>query len=175
MELLIGCGSDKTRRLAFNGQENWQDLVTLDMNPDHKPDVVWDLSVRPLPFANSSFDSISAFEVLEHLGQQGDWRSFFDEWNEWYRLLKPGGHFFGTSPHWQSPWAWGDPGHTRVITQECFVFLCQPQYTAQVGKTPMTDYRFCYDGDFDLRHTRVNSAQQIEYVLEAIKPSRKTA
>lgn len=157
------------------GRTEWSGLVTLDMNPDHKPNVVWNLTQRPLPFEDNTFDEIHAYEVCEHLGQQGDWRSFFEEWSEWYRLLKPGGRFFGTSPHWQSPWAFGDPGHTRVITSECFVFLCQPQYEAQVGKTPMTDYRFCFKGDFDLIHTRVNAAQQIEYVLEAIKPSRYKA
>lgn len=174
-ELLLGAGSNHTRKLVYGGRTEWSGLVTLDMNPAHKPDVVWDLEKRPLPFEDNTFDTISAFEVLEHIGRQGDWRGFFEEWSEYWRILKPGGLFFGTSPHWQSPWAWGDPGHVRVVTAESFVFLCQPEYTAQVGITPMTDYRFCYKADFDVIHLHVNDVQQQEYVLRAVKPSRIAA
>ena len=174
-ELLLGAGSNRTRKLVYGGRTEWSGLVTLDMNADHKPDVVWDLEQRPLPFEDNTFDTISAFEVLEHIGRQGDWRSFFEEWAEYWRILKPGGLFLGTSPHWQSPWAWGDPGHVRVVTAESFVFLHQPAYTAQVGITPMTDYRFCYKADFDVIHLHVNEVQQQEYVLRAIKPSRIAA
>jgi hypothetical protein len=86
--------------------------------------------------------------------------------------LKPDGHFFGSSPHWSSAWAWGDPGHTRVITAECLIFLHQPAYKKQVGISPMTDYRFCYQADFDIIHAKKNEADQLEYALKAIKPSR---
>lgn len=174
MELLLGSGSSKVKKLVYAGRAAWSGLVTLDFNDDHKPDVVHDLNVRPLPFGDDQFEEIHAYELLEHLGHQGDWRGFFEEWAEYWRILKPGGLFIGTSPHYSSPWAWGDPGHTRVVSAECFVFLSQPNY-AQVGKTPMTDYRFCYRADFDVVHLHVNEAQQLEYVLRAVKPSRTAA
>lgn len=171
MELLLGAGSVHKKRLSLEGQEKWTELVTLDMNADHKPDLVWDLTKRPLPFAEGIFDEIHAYEVLEHLAQQGDWRSFFDEWSEWYRLLKPGGFFFGTSPAVTSPWAWGDPGHTRIISPECMTYLTQPQYDEQVGKTGMTDYRFAYKADFDAIYGKVEN-ETFSFVLRAVKPSR---
>ena len=34
-ELLIGCGSNHTKKLYFGNQREWQNLVTLDINPDH--------------------------------------------------------------------------------------------------------------------------------------------
>jgi hypothetical protein len=71
---------------------------------------------------------------------------------------------------WNCAWAWSDPGHTRIISRECLTFLCQPFY-AQVGKTPMTDYRFCYRADFDIVHSHENGTTY-EYGLKAIKPSR---
>lgn len=171
-ELLIGCGSNRDRRLRIDGRSSWSQLVTLDMNGDHKPDVVHDLTVRPLPFEDNSFDEIHAYEVLEHLGQQGDWQTWFAEWNEWYRILKSGGVICGSSPWWQSVWAWGDPGHTRMITPDGFVFLNQPEYTKQVGKTAMSDYRFIFRGDFDPVFMNRVGEHQFAFALRAIKPSR---
>lgn len=171
MELLIGAGSNHAKKLSIPGREEWEELVTLDINPDHKPDVVHDLTKRPLPFEDNQFDEIHAYEVLEHLGQQGDWRSFFEEWSEWWRILKPGGVLFGTSPHWSSPWAFGDPGHTRIVSGETMVFLMQPQYDAQVGKSAMTDYRFVYKADFDCAFAEVRGESFI-YAMQAVKPSR---
>lgn len=170
-ELLLGCGSNKQRKLAWRGKSDWDNLVTLDFADTHKPDVVHDIGALPLPFPDDTFDEIHAYEVMEHVGQQGDWKFFFAQWSDLWRILKPGGVFIGTSPHHTSAWAWGDPGHTRVITSECLVFLHQPSY-AQVGVSPMTDYRFCYRADFDLVYQAKNEAEQFEYGLQAVKPSR---
>ncbi len=170
MELLIGCGSNRAKKLAMGEQTTWSALTTLDINPDHNPDIVHDLNVLPLPFPDDAFDEICAFEVLEHVGQQGDWRFFFAQWSDFWRMLRDGGLFFGTCPAASSPWAWGDPSHTRIIGPECMTFLCQPNY-AQVGTTPMSDFRFVYKADFDLIHSQING-EHYEFVLRAVKPSR---
>jgi SAM-dependent methyltransferase len=173
MELLAGCGSSRDMRFYLPGCDGWTNLVTLDFNDRHKPDVVHDLNVLPYPFADDTFDQIHIYEVMEHLGQQGDFKTFFAQWSEFWRILKPGGHLVGTSPGEASPWAWGDPGHTRIIGQECLAYLDQAEYTKQVGKTAMTDYRFCYAADFEVVHSEVIAeSQQHVYALAAIKPSR---
>lgn len=174
MELLIGCGAARNKKLARPGREEWRGLVTLDMNADHRPDHVWDLECLPLPFPDGQFDEIHAYDVLEHTGRQGEWRFFFAQFADFWRILKPGGHLFAISPHVSSPWAFGDPGHTRIMCPESLVYLCQPQYDAQVGKTPMTDYRFCYRADFDAVHCRVDEARQFQFALRAVKPSRRS-
>lgn len=171
MDLLIGSG---TRREGLFGAP-WDDPVTLDINPDQKPHHVWDLNKRPLPFEDNAFDRIGAFEVLEHLGQQGDYRAWFDEWTEWWRILKPGGVLIGTSPHYTSPWAFMDPGHTRLMGPEQMTFLVQPEYNKQVGITPMSDYRFCYKADFDPVHLELDRGTgTFTFVMRAVKPSRCT-
>ena len=170
-ELLIGAGSRHVKHLCRPGHKEWNGLVTLDMNADHKPDVVHDLTIRPLPFEDNTFDEIHAYEVLEHLGQQGDWRAYFEEWSEWWRILKPGGVIFATSPSFDSMWAWGDPGHTRIMSLGSLVYLQQPEYTNQIGKTAMTDYRFVYKADFDLVYCNTD-AECFGYGLQAVKPSR---
>jgi len=169
-ELLLGCGRNLSKRLAIETEE-WSNLTTLDINPGHSPDVVWNLENIPLPFEENTFDEIHAYEVLEHTGKQGDWRFFLDQWSDFWRILKPGGYFAGTSPSLKSSWLWGDPGHSRAVTFESFVFLCQEEYKKQVGITPMSDYRHWYKADFDLVHKDIQG-ESIVYVLKAVKPSR---
>ena len=169
-ELLLGAGRNHEKRVKVSGREEWQNLTTLDINPDHKPDVLWNLDEMPLPFDNDSFDEIHAYELLEHLGQQGDWRRFFAEWSEFWRILKPGGVFCGSSPALGSPWLWGDPGHTRTVQKEQFTFLNQPAYE-NVGRTPMSDYRFVYKADFDAIRF-MEGDDVFVFVLQAVKPSR---
>lgn len=143
MELLVGAGAKREKHLCRPGHKEWDGLVTLDMNEAHAPDYVWDLNNRPLPFADDTFDEIHAYEVLEHLGQQGDWRGYFAEWSEWWRILKPGGQIFATSPMWNSMWA------------------C----------TAMTDYRFVYKADFNMTFLE-QQGECFSYGMQAIKPSR---
>jgi SAM-dependent methyltransferase len=170
-ELLLGCGSSRVKKLSYGGRSEWAGLTTLDHNPDHKPDVVHDIETT-LPFDDESFDEIHAYEVLEHTGQQGDYEFFFNQWADFWRVLKPGGLFFGTCPAPTSPWAWGDPSHKRIIGPECLIFLHQPAY-AQVGITPMSDFRFIYKADFDIIHSKTQG-DHFEFVLKAVKPSRVT-
>lgn len=168
-ELLLGSGSRTKPDLVVNGQEAFSDdLVRLDISGRHGPDVVWDLNVRPLPFSDASFDRVYAFEVLEHIGRQGDYQGFFDEWNEYHRILKPGGLFIASVPHWQSQWAWADPGHTRILPPDVLTFLMQEQYEKQIGKTPMADYRDVYHGDFELEYLE-QEAHRVFFVLKAKK------
>lgn len=150
-ELLLGCGNNKEKQVALKGSDKWTDLVTLDIDPDCEPDVVWDLAHIPLPFEDETFQEIHAYEVLEHLGQQGDWRRFFAEFTEYHRILKPGGVFIASVPCWDSIWAWGDPGHTRVISEGTVHFLDQDSYK-DIGANPMTDYRHVYKADFKIEY-----------------------
>lgn len=149
-ELLIGAGANKAKTVTFEGiPSEWQGLTTLDMSAELSPDVVHDLDVLPYPFDAGQFDEIHAIEVLEHCGRQGDWRFFFAQFAEFHRILKPGGYFVGSCPMWDSPWAWSDPGHTRVLSKHSLVFLSQQEYANQIGKTHMTDYRPYYKADFE--------------------------
>jgi SAM-dependent methyltransferase len=167
-ELLIGCRTSRDKRIVFDGiPKEYQNLSTLDIDPDVGADTVHDLCVVPYPYADNSFDEIHAYEVLEHCGQQGDWKLFFAQFSEFWRILKPGGYFMATVPMWDSPWAWGDPSHTRVITRGSISYLDQDHYK-QVGKTSTSDFRDVWKGNFHVTGAQ-DSEHQFGFVLKAIK------
>lgn len=169
-ELLIGCGAARDRRLTVDGSRAWSNLTTLDHNAEHNPDVVWDLNhpdFLPREWVDA-FDEIHAYEVMEHVGQQGDYKTFFNQFSAIHRVLKNGGHFFATCPSRHSPWAWGDPSHTRIMQPEQLVFLSQEQYVKQVGKTAMSDFRHIYKADFEVVYANEDK-NDFCFILRAIK------
>jgi SAM-dependent methyltransferase len=151
--------------LSFDGSLEWSELVTLDVEPSCEPDVLHDLERLPYPFAAESFDEVHAYEVLEHVGRQGDWRFFFAQWAEFDRVLKPRGYFFGTVPARESRWAWGDPSHTRIVTLEQLHFLSQRFY-GQVGATASSDFRRIWRANLVLVHSDVTADLRQIFVLQ---------
>ena len=145
--LILGAGHTKPKRqmwTTLSAPEDQTTWVTLDNNPDCHPDVLFDLDNmecgKELPFGGETFDEIHAYEVMEHYGSQGDYKGFFTGMRELWRVLKSGGVLFGTCPSPDSDWAWGDPGHRRVISGCTLVFLSPRMYQA-LGSAPNSDYR----------------------------------
>ena len=151
-ELLVGCGNNRAKKVWSAGmiEEKFNCLTTLDMDSAANPDVIHDLMDLPYPFEDGAFNEIHAYDVLEHTGNQGDWRFFFDQFSEFWRILRPGGYLCGSVPAWDSVWAWGDPGHTRILSEAALIFLNQREYKLQIGKTAMTDYRNYWQHNFEL-------------------------
>jgi hypothetical protein len=174
-ELLIGCGNHREKLVATPNGKDWSELITLDLDPNCGASIEWDLMRLPLPFAEGDFDEIHAYHTLEHTGAQGDYRWFFAQWSDFWRLLKPSGLFVGIVPAPGSAWVFGDPGHTRFLPPEVFTFLDQEEYKKQVGVTAFADYRHLYRADFRLVHREVRGEPaegQLIFVLQAEKPSR---
>jgi SAM-dependent methyltransferase len=177
-ELLLGCGRTRDKRLMCPGnmQQAWLGLVTCDMNPDCEPDVVLNVETQVWPWEENTFDEVHAYEVLEHLGRQGDAHRFFFTFADIYHVLKPGGCLAGTVPSRFSPWLWGDPGHTRAILPESLHFLKQTTYSQCDGAHPtaMSDYRGIWKGDFDI--IRSDDDHRLHrFILQAVKPARVAA
>ena len=152
-------------------QDFGEGLITLDINPERNPDVVWDLENLPLPFSDEIFNEIHMYQVLEHLGGPGDYKQFFGFFEELWRISRPGCFVFISVPAPESIWAWGDPSHKRVIPATQFQFLSQEfmREECEVKKTSASDFRYMYKADFKIIVYN-NDNECSNLVLEAIKP-----
>lgn len=170
----------------------WMRVTAVDINPRCEPDYVMDLEQglrtlqRPRPgdehlfrqvtdigykLDDDTFDEVHAYEVLEHLGHQGNIAEFFGDFDELWRVLKPGGWLCATVPSRYSVWLWGDPGHRRAILPAALQFLHRPAYEEQLGRTPMSDYRDLFASDWDVVHSHDNEETH-SFILQAVKPAR---
>lgn len=151
--LMLGAGHTKPERrykTLESAPEEETEWVRLDINPQTKPDALFNLDwiEKPwwlggwwLPFRANKFDEIHGYSVIEHYGRQGDWRGFFRGMKELWRVLKHGGVFIGGCPSYDDKWAFGDPGHTRIVTDGTLSYLTKEFYDINLAKTPATDYR----------------------------------
>lgn len=187
-ELLLGCGHKKDKRVIIPGTpRQWCHLTTVDINPTCDPDILTDLD-SPLwminarcrfsekavfdHFSADTYDEIHAYELLEHLGSQGEYKEFFRLMMDVWKLLKPNGYFCATTPSRYSPWLWGDPGHRRAILPQTLIFLDRTEYTRQLGHTAMSDYRAWFGGDFRIHHSTDDRTTH-SFILQAMKPVRE--
>jgi SAM-dependent methyltransferase len=112
------------------------------------------LALHPIPFADNFFDSVSAYDFLEHVPRimpTADGRStrapFIELMNEIWRVLQPGGLFYGQTPGYPHQAAFQDPTHVNFITHDTHHYFARPQLTARM---------YGYIGDFEvLRVVRI--------------------
>ena len=88
------------------------------------------LFTNKIPFDSDFFDSVSAFDFLEHVprvwirdnGQSSF--PFIDLMNEIYRVLKTKGRFYAMTPYYPKSEAFQDPTHVNIITKNTHEYFC---------------------------------------------------
>jgi glycosyltransferase involved in cell wall biosynthesis len=88
----IGGAGGNASYFRFLKQYRWMQLTTVDINPAAKPDVVLNMENEPLPFAPETFDSVLAFNILEHISKREK------VLGEVHAALRPGGELVGVIP-----------------------------------------------------------------------------
>jgi len=95
------------------------------------------IAVETLPFEDSYFDSVSAYDFLEHIPrvhlENGESTlPFIHAMNEIYRVLKPGGRFLALTPAYPKESAFVDPTHINVITKNTHKYFTEPDNWGQM-------------------------------------------
>ena len=90
-----------------------------------------------LPFDNNLFDSVSAYDFIEHIPrlitEKNNIRFPFIEFmNEAYRVLKPNGVFYAITPCYPREEIFVDPTHVNFITKGTYKYFTLPTLTAEM-------------------------------------------
>lgn len=114
------------------------ELVGVSLHAGGRPNVVEaDLVVEPIPFADASFDHVTAYNFLQFVPQlvyaPTRRNAFIALMNEVARVLKPGGSFLSVTPLFPHALALRDPMQVNVITEETFpLYFAEPNQWASI-------------------------------------------
>lgn len=125
---VIECGSGGKKIVA--------DSIAIDVLGIDGVDIVADLNHGFPMFDNDSVDEIVSFHFLEHLN---DLEFFF---KESYRVLKNGGKFWGTVPHFSNPYYYSDYTHNRPFGIYSFSYFSKTDYYVRKVPTFYNDLDF---------------------------------
>ena len=114
VHLDFGCGLEEARN-PFQAGSLWGADI---LNQPGRKNYLKTSSNGKLRFGSSKFDSISAYDVIEHLTREGNPNSFITFMNEAYRLLKPNGILICVTPAFPNATVFQDPTHVNIITDQ---------------------------------------------------------
>ncbi len=160
----LGCG---TRPRNPYGRD---ELHGVDIRAHHEPGRVEvrqaNLTLAPIPYADSHFDSVSAYDFLEHVPRVlptpdflGTRFPFIELMNEIWRVLVPGGVFYAVTPAFPHPAAFRDPTHVNILARDSHIYFTRPELLARM---------YGFRGDFSVR--RVLPAKGGEFDYEPTEP-----
>jgi len=127
IKLNVGCGKS-----VFPASDGW---LNYDVSPCSPEVIQWEAGQ---PFwvgdgssevlRSDSVQCILASHFIEHIPHSLCEHTWFSFWEECWRVLVPEGQVMVRCPRWDSPWAWGDPGHCRIIHPYIFSFTDAHMY-----------------------------------------------
>jgi len=134
--LELGCGLNKKN----------QNAIGIDKLNLKEIDISWDIS-KGLPFINNeSVDSIYSYHFMEHIE---DINFLILEIN---RILKKGGKFAGTVPHFSNPYYYSDPTHKTFFGLYTLCYFSKSNFFKR--KVP----NFYNDINFEIKNIKLNFA-----------------
>ena len=148
----LGCGATPRNPYACT------EVFGVDIAPGASPPGVVlrtaNVALQPIPFGDNHFDAVSAYDFLEHVPRvlpRADGESlrfpFVELMNEVWRVLKPDGRFYASTPAVPHEAAFQDPTHVNFITDLTHRYFTRPERLAAM---------YGFHGDFSvLRVLRV--------------------
>ena len=124
------------------------------------------LALQPIPYPDSHFDSVSAYDFFEHVPRvlpTADFTAtrfpFIELMDEIWRVLSPNGLLYAYTPAYPHAMAFQDPTHVNIITRNTHEYFTEPQLTGRM---------YGFKGRFAV--VRVVPALSAEHAYEPTEP-----
>lgn len=149
----IGCGSNPRNPFEYD------ELYGVDILDQKVSDFNYqqcNIVLEKLPFDDSTFDSVSAYDFLEHIPRFAviDNKTqfpFINFMNEAHRVLKSGGVFYAITPFYPREEAFVDPTHINIITKNTHHYFTAPKHSARM---------YGFEGDFEIMRVKTIKLSQ---------------
>ena len=165
----LGCGTNP--RNPFDADEVFGVDIRAPENGDGEHFKVANLTIQPIPFPDDYFDSVSAYDFLEHIPRVIIYNEktrlpFVELMNEIYRVLKPSGELYALTPYFPKESSFIDPTHVNFITKKTHRYFVKPDLMADM---------YGFKGNFEaLRVQPVNAARETNPQWGWFKKLRKS-
>lgn len=133
----LGCGTKP--RNPYKQDEIWGIDISQEAIKSNSKIKFANLSVEKIPFEDSYFDSVSAYDFLEHvprlLASNNEVQvrfPFIELMNEIWRVLKPNGVLYAPTPAYPRQEAFVDPTHVNIITENTHIYFTEPLLMARM-------------------------------------------
>jgi SAM-dependent methyltransferase len=138
-----------------------------------------DLARGKIPFEDNFFDSVSAYDFLEHIPRTmpaaangGSVFPFVELMNEIWRVLKPDGMFYAQTPAYPRSEAFQDPTHVNIITDRTHRYFIEPH-----GGASVYGFKGCFRvrrvkwirPKYDFEPDRLNVQQLLRKIVDILK------
>jgi SAM-dependent methyltransferase len=165
----LGCGT--TPRNPYRCDE----LYTVDLA---RPEGVAaeyfrsaNLSLEPIPYEDAMFDSVSAYDFLEHVPRvlntadgRGTRFPFVEVMNQVHRVLRPGGRLYALTPCWPRHESMTDPTHVNIITEHTHRYFTDDPPAARI---------YGFSGRFKCLRSAWVRKRRTEYIVPGADPLRR--
>ena len=131
----LDIGSGPNPRNPFKSSEIFGvDIRSYDINANVKKCLI---GFDQIPFENSYFDCVTAYDVLEHIPRfsktnESSAFPFVSAINEVWRVLKVGGVFYSQTPCYPMKEVFQDPTHVNIMTEDTLRFYFAEQAWARI-------------------------------------------
>lgn len=117
------------------------------------------LALEGIPFPSNYFDSVSAYDFFEHIPRvlpttDSTRFPFIELMNEVWRVLRPNGRLYASTPMFPHPMAFQDPTHVNIMTRNSHIYFTRPELLARM---------YGFIGDFKVLRLLPSQAGEFDY------------